>query len=187
MNQATSETTRLLMNLNAGDRAAADQLLPLIYDELRAIAGNYFRRERPDHTLQPTALVHEAYLRLLGSAEITWESRAHFLAIASRAMRRALVNHARMKRADKRGGGSSAIGLDFDVADPVTAVDTLALEEALENLALLDQRKADGVEMRYYGGMSVEETAHVLGVSVSTVEADWRLARAWLSEALSEQ
>lgn len=186
MNDPREETTRLLRQLNDGDRAAADQLMPRVYDELRAIAGAYLRRERPDHTLQPTALVHEAYMKLVG-ANSNWESRAHFFAVAARAMRNTLVNHALARKAEKRGGGAATIAIEVEpAARPKRAVDTLALDQALKDLAALDPRKAEVVELRFFGGMTVEETAHVLGVSVSTVEADWRMARAWLAHQLTE-
>lgn len=180
------DTTRLLQQLNGGNRAAAEQLMPLVYDELKALAGAFLRRERADHTLQPTALVHEAYMKLVG-ANSNWESRAHFFAVAARAMRNTLVNHALARKAEKRGGGAATIALEVEpAASPKRAIDTLALDQALKDLAALDPRKAEVVELRFFGGMTVEETAHVLSVSVSTVEADWRMARAWLAHQLSE-
>jgi RNA polymerase sigma factor (TIGR02999 family) len=180
------ETTRLLIELGRGDRSAADRLLQLVYDELRDLASAFFRRERANHTLQPTALVHEAYLRLVTPGVQNWESRAHFMAVAAKAMRNALVDHARAKKAAIRGGNTPTLLLEPDLipADG-PGFDTLALEEALDRLAALDQRKAKVVESRFFGGMTMEETALVLGVSISTVEADWRMARAWLLSDLS--
>jgi RNA polymerase sigma factor (TIGR02999 family) len=185
---ASSKTAELLVRLHAGDRSAAEQLLPLVYDELRSLAATYFRGEQPRHTLQPTALVHEAFVRLAAGSDGGWESRAHFLAVAARAMRHTLINHANAKKAAKRGGDAKRLSLSLDFAAPrQPVVDSIALEDALARLAELDRRKADVVEMRFYGGMTTEETAHVLGVSVSTVEADWRFSRAWLAADLSDE
>jgi RNA polymerase sigma factor (TIGR02999 family) len=184
---ASSNTTQLLEKLSAGDRGAADALLPLVYDQLRSLAEAYLRRERRDHTLQPTALVHEAYLKLIDQNGASWQSRAHFMAVAAKAMRQALINHALARKAVKRGGGTPVLRMSVDVpAVERSDVDPLVLSDALQRLAALDRRKADVVEMRYCGGMTSEEAAHVLGVSLSTVEADWRLARAWLSKELGE-
>ena len=187
MGPAGDETTRLLAELSQGDSAAAERLFPLVYGELRALAASFFRRERQDHTLQPTALVHEAYLRLITPNCQNWENRAHFMAVAARAMRNALVDHARAKNAAMRGGATPTLLLEPDaVPAGEPGVDTLALEEGLNNLARLDERKAKVVELRFFGGMTVEEVAHVLGVSISTVEADWRMARAWLLSELAD-
>jgi RNA polymerase sigma factor (TIGR02999 family) len=186
MNSGNQDATRLLERLNDGDAAAAHDLLPLVYDELRALAGAYFRRERPDHTLQPTALVHEAFLKLIGQTGPEWKGRAHFLAVAATAMRHTLVNHALAKKAAKRGGGAQPVLVDVDLAGTSAGgLNTLELDQALKDLAALDERKAKVVEMRFFGGMTIDETAAVLNVSVSTVEADWRMARAWLSSQLS--
>lgn len=183
----SASATQLLHDLHAGDAGAADRLLPLVYDELRALAAAYLRRERPGHTLQPTALVHEACARLLGPREDAWAGRAHFLAVAAMAMRRTLVNHALARKAEKRGGGRPVVSLDAATASaPRAEFDALVLHEALERLASLDARKARVVEMRFFAGMAMDEVAQVLGVSLSTVEADWRMARAWLSKELSE-
>jgi RNA polymerase sigma factor (TIGR02999 family) len=187
MTSRRGETTRVLRELAAGDATAAARLLPLVYDDLRAIAGNLMRRERRDHTLQPTAVVHEAFLRLAGSGHVSWESRVHFLNIAGRAMRQLLVDHARAREAAKRGGGGGRVTLDagLDVASGVTPdVDVLALHEALEQLAVEHERPARVVEMRFFGGLTAEEAAHLLGVSVPTVSEDWALARAWLHRRL---
>lgn len=179
-------TTRLLADLSAGKRSAADELLPLVYDELRAIAAGYFRRERDDHTLQPTALVHEAYLRLVQQEKSDWKNRAHFFAVAARAMRNVLVNHALARKAEKRGGGRATIQIDTDTAPThIREVDPLDLDDAVKRLHDLDQRKARVVELRFFGGLSADEVSHVLEVSLSTVEADWRLAKAWLSKELA--
>lgn len=186
MDPSNQDATRLLERLNDGDSAAAHELLPLVYDELRALAGAYFRRERADHTLQPTALVHEAFIKLIGQADAEWKGRAHFLAVAATAMRHTLVNHALAKKAVKRGGGAQSVMLDVELAGATTGgLDTLELDQALKELSNLDPRKAKVVEMRFFGGMTIEEAAAVLDVSVSTVEADWRMARAWLSSQLS--
>lgn len=185
MTEAT-HTTELLRAVSAGSRGAAEQLLPVVYEELRGLAAAYLKHERPDHTLQPTALVHEAYLRLMGENQPDWTGRAHFLAVAARAMRRALVNHALARKAEKRGGGRTIVSLDTSVSAAHDAeVDTLDLSDAIDRLAALDERKARLLEMRFFAGMTMEETAGVLGVSVSTAESDWRFARAWLAHELA--
>lgn len=163
-----------------------DALLPIVYDELRALAAACLRGERSDHTLQPTALVNEVYVKLAGQANINWSDRAHFMALAARAMRNTLVNHALARAADKRGGGVRPVLLSTSIMpSEKNAVDAVELDEALTQLAALDSRKAKVVEMRFYGGMTVEEISHVLGISISTVEADWRMARAHLSSQLA--
>jgi len=169
------------MNTNAGEasQAACDELFPLVYAELRRIAAREMRREKPGRTLQTTALVHEAYLRLLKDASLSFENRAHFLGIAARAMREILIEHARARSARKRGGGAVRLTVD-DLVAPAPSIDVLALDEALQRLARLDERHARVVELRYFGGLSVEETASALGVSPATVKRDWTLARAWL-------
>ncbi|MBW7904431.1 MAG: sigma-70 family RNA polymerase sigma factor [Phycisphaerae bacterium] len=184
-----SQTTHLLLQVRAGDEAAAADLMPLVYDELHALAAGFLRRERADHTLQPTALINEVYIRLIGEGSVDWESRAHFLAVAARAMRRLLVNHALARKAGKRGGGAGRLSLSGELASLDAGrdeVDALAIDDALKTLAGLDERKAKVIEMRFFAGMTVEEVGHVLGVSVSTVEADWRMARAWLLSQLEE-
>ncbi|MBL8880131.1 MAG: hypothetical protein JNG88_13515 [Phycisphaerales bacterium] len=186
MNSNSQDATRLLERLNDGDSAAANDLLPLVYDELRALAAAYFRRERSDHTLQPTALVHEAFIKLVGSPVNEWKGRAHFLAVAATAMRHTLVNHALAKKAIKRGGGAPGVMLDVEFAGATAGgLDALEVDQAIKDLSNLDPRKAKVVEMRFFGGMTIEEAAAVLDVSVSTVESDWRMARAWLSGQLS--
>lgn len=178
--------TRLLADLQRGDRSALDELLPIVYDELRRLADSYLSRERPDHTLQPTALVHEAYLRLVDQREVNWQNRAQFFGLAAEMMRRILVNHARDRRAAKRGGGARRLSLDeavsfFEQRD----VELVALDEALNRLAALDPQQGRIVELRFFGGLSIEETAEVLAVSPATVKRDWRMAKAWLHRAMT--
>jgi RNA polymerase sigma-70 factor, ECF subfamily len=176
---ATEEVTRLLRRWGGGDPAALDQLTPVLYRELRRVAAGHLRRERPGHTLQPTALVHETYLRLIGSDQPEWSDRAHFFAIAARHMRQILVDHARRRNARKRGGGQ-AVTLDEGLPATARPLDVIALDDALEALARLDQRKARILELHYFGGLGQEEIAAVLEVHVNTVARDLRLARAWL-------
>lgn len=181
-----TEPTKLLTGLSTGGRGAVDALLPVVYDELRALAQGYLRHERSDHTLQPTALVNEVYVKLAGQSNVNWSDRAHFMALAARAMRNTLVNHALARATDKRGGGIRPVLLSTSIMPTSNgAIDTVELDEALKNLGTLDTRKVQVVEMRFFGGMTVDEIAHVLGISVSTVEADWRMARAYLSSELS--
>ena len=173
--------TRLLVEWSDGDQAAIDRLFPIVYHELRRIARNYFRRERPDHTLQPTALVHEAFLRLIDQRSVTWQNRAHFFALAARMMRRILVNHAVSRRAAKRGGAGEAISLDEEVhSASQPKIDVLALDDALNTLARLDARQTRIVELRFFGGLTVEETAAVVDVSPATVKREWAAARLFL-------
>jgi RNA polymerase sigma factor (TIGR02999 family) len=183
------EVTRLLAAWRQGDEAALDELFPLVYDELRRIARRHLRHERAGHTLQTTALVHEAYLRLAGREEGAWESRAHFFAFAARVMRHLLVDHARRDLAVRHGGGALRVTLGEAAgvsAEPGgAAVDVLALDEALARLAALDERKCRLVELRYFGGLSAEETAAALGVSEITVKREWLKAKAWLYRELS--
>lgn len=184
---AREMTTRLLADLESGDGTAAARLLPLVYDQLRAVADSFFRRQPFDHTLQPTALVHEAYLRLINQKDAKWGSRAHFFAVASKAMRQILINHAERRAAAKRGGDRQKLALSEDlIAAPQRDIDLLALDEALTKLSALSERMGRVVELRFFGGLTVEEVAHVLDVSTRTVEGDWKTARAWLSRELSE-
>lgn len=182
--------TDLLADLSRGNKAAADRLLPVIYDDLRAMAERLMREERSGHTLQPTALVHEAYLRLVDQTRVEWRDRAHFFAVAATAIRRILVDHARTHRAAKRGGGRERVSLkaaeaaEAAAAAPARDVDLPALDEALSRLAAFDARKSRIVELRFFAGLSIEETGEVLGVSHATVERDWSLARAWLYREL---
>jgi RNA polymerase sigma-70 factor (ECF subfamily) len=184
------DVTELLAQAGAGDSTAASRLMTLVYEELRGVAGGYLRGQRAGHTLQPTALVHEAFLKLTDKTNPRWNDRAHFFALAARAMRQILIDHARGKDAAKRGGGGGEgawrrVTLDVAVAPSGhTDIDVLALDESLETLARLDPRQAQIVEMRFFGGLTVQEAADVLGVSVPTVELDWRMARAWLSRRL---
>lgn len=179
--------TQVLAEWRRGDEAALDRLAPLIYPELRRIAGRQLRRERPDHTLQPTALVHEVFLQLVDQRHATWENRAQFFAVAAHLMRRILVDHARSRHALKRGGAITKVALDVravDVsADPIAA-EVLAVDQALERLAQQDPDQARIVELRFFAGLSVEETAHVMQRSARTVKREWRLAKAWLFREL---
>ena len=182
------DVTRLLIQLTDGNRTVLDELLPLVYSELRSLAANYLRRERSSHTLQPTALVHEAYLRLVDQNQVRWQNRAHFFGVAAQMMRRILVDHARGHNAEKRGGEIPKLSLDenVDVTDE-RATDLIALDDALTALAALDEQKSRIVELRFFGGLSVEETAEVLGVSAPTVKRQWRMAKAWLYGQVSKQ
>ena len=183
------DVTPLLLAWGAGDQSAGERLLPAVYAELRRQAARAMRRESSEHTLQATALVHEAYLRLVDQRRVVWRSRAHFFGVAAQVMRRILVDHARERRAAKRGGGLPPLALgDADAAAAPAAeqgVDVLALHEALERLAALDPDQARLVELRYFGGLSIEETAEALGVSPATVKREWAIARAWLRRELS--
>jgi RNA polymerase sigma factor (TIGR02999 family) len=180
------EVTRLLAATAKGDRAAYDELLPLVYDELCGIAHRHLRGERPGHTLATTDLVHEAYFALVGIERVSWVDRAHFLAVAARAMRRVLIDHAKARSAKKRGGGHQRADLDVD-ALPASMPDelVLALDDALQRLEQRDERYGRVVECRFYAGMSIEETASALEVSPATVKRHWSMARAWLHRELS--
>jgi RNA polymerase sigma-70 factor (ECF subfamily) len=176
----SGEVTQLLQAARGGDENAARRLIPVVYQELRRLAGRYMREERRDHTLQPTALVHEAYLRLVEQAGVDWQNRAHFLGIAAQMMHRILVDHARGHARMKRGGEQIRVPLEEAIVLPVNDGQLLALDEALHRLAKIDPRQSRIVELRFFGGLSVEETAEVLGVSPKTVKRDWSVARAWL-------
>lgn len=183
---APHEVTRLLHELSGGDESAMARLMPLIYEELRGIAAREMRRERGEHTLQPTALVHEAFLRLVDKPDLSWQSRAHFLNIAAQAMRRILVEHARRRRAQKRGGGAERITLDEEFQAPGHGNADLAdLDEALERLSAIDPRKGRVVELRFFAGLSVEETARLLAISEATVKREWQFAKAWIQRELA--
>lgn len=175
-----ADATRLIARLRDGDQDAASELLPIVYDELRARAGAFFRGQRSDHTLQPTALVHEAFLKLAQSESNNWLNRANFCAVAATAMRQILADHARAKMTAKRGGGMRRQVTTIAAPSSDGAVDLLALHEALEKLADIDARQAHIVELRFFGGLTIEETAAVLDVSESVVERSWRRSRAWL-------
>ena len=180
------EVTELLQAWSEGNVAARDLLMPLVYEDLRRRASAYLRRERPGHTLQPTALVHEAYLRLVDQRRVEWRNRAQFFGVAAEMMRRVLVDHARANRAARRSGLFSRVTLDPEMAvtQPVD-VDVLDLDAALERLAAFDRRKSQIAELRFFGGLSLKEAGDVLNVSLATVERDWQVARAWLFDALS--
>lgn len=184
--QATNEITRLLADWSKGDQAALDQLTPLVYQELHKLAHAYLNRERSGHTLQPTALIHEAYLRLIDQNIEKWQSRTHFYGVAAHLMRQILVEHARSRSAGKRGGGIVNLALDeaLDYSQD-QAAELIALDDALTSLAAFDARKCRVIELRYFGGLSVEETAEVLNISVPTVVRDQRMAQAWLHRELN--
>ena len=178
--------THLLKEWSDGDERALDKLTPLVYEELRRQAARYLRRERAGHTLQTTGLINEAYLRLIDAKDVRWQSRAHFFAIAANLMRRVLVDHARRRDAEKRGGEHLRLTLDETLAVTSTPdVDVLAIDEALNKLAIIDSQQAQVVELRFFSGLSVEETAAALGVSPATVKRDWSVARAWLRREIS--
>lgn len=181
MEDQSANITGLLRAAASGDRRDVDALMSAIYADLRRLAESQLRSERQDHTLQPTALVHEAYLRLVSQHSTDWKDRAHFFAIAARVIRRILVDHARQKQAHKRGGGQQRVALDpAEFAEPGTDPDLVALDEALETLAGIDPRQAQIVEMRFFGGLTVEEIAECLGIGRRSVDREWAAARAWL-------
>ncbi len=184
MESSPGEVTSLLLELKQGNRAAEDRLVPLVYKELRRIAGIYLRREDRNHSLQPTALVHEAYLRLTRIEEIDWQSRSHFYAVSATLMRRILVDHARAQNARKRDGGELVPLYEMFIAAPGRTPEILALDEALHRLAGLDERQSKIVEMRFFAGMTEEEIGEALGISTRTVKRAWRVARAWLYSEL---
>jgi RNA polymerase sigma factor (TIGR02999 family) len=179
------QVTQLLIDWGNGDENALQQLIPLVHDELRRVARRHMAHERAQHTLQATALVNEAYMRLIDIRQVRWQNRAHFFAMSARLMRRILVDFARSRRYQKRGGGAQKVSLDEAlIVSPEPGSDLVALDEALTALAAVDQRKAQVVEMRFFGGLSVEETAEALHVSRDTVMRDWKLAKAWLLREL---
>jgi RNA polymerase sigma factor (TIGR02999 family) len=181
------DLTGLLIEWRRGDAAALDKLTPLVYDEIRRIAHRYMQSERKGHTLQTTALVHEAYLRLADQQKIQWQDRAHFFAVTAQVMRRILIDHARRRRYAKRGGGTQQVTFDESFAmTSQRARELAALDEALDDLAKIDPRKSRVVELRYFGGLNLEEAAEVLGVSVMTVRRDWRAAKAWLFRRMKD-
>ncbi len=184
--RATEQITRLLAGWGRGEAAALDELAPLIYDELHRIAHRYMRRERPGQTLQTSALINEAYIRLLDQREAHWQNRAHFFAIASKLMRRILVDQARKRKYAKRGGNAQQVSLNEEMAAPGgRETDIVALDDALKDLETVDERKSRIVDLRFFGGLSLEEIAEALGISVPTVEREWRAARAWLHKAMT--
>lgn len=186
MTSTPDEITQLLLAWNHGDQRARDELTPLIYDELRRLARGLLRRERPGHSLQPTALVHEAFLRLIDQNQVNWQNRAHFFGAAARLMRQILINHAEARRAAKRGGETERVSLnDVDHSAPGQEIDLIALDEALGRLERLDPQQGRIVEMRYFSGLTIDEIAEAIGVSPATVKRDWSMARAWLRRELS--
>jgi RNA polymerase sigma factor (TIGR02999 family) len=184
--QPSGEVTQLLSDARQGAPGAHDQLFSIVYTELRRIAANYMRREREDHTLQATALVHEAYMQLVDQTRVNWQSRAHFFGVAAQLMRRILVDHARNQGAQKRGGNAQVLSIEDNIgiaSVPEVAFDEL--DEALNRLQALDPDQAKLVELRFFGGLTVEEAAEVMGISTATVEREWRMARAWLHQQLT--
>ncbi len=187
MSTNNGDITQMLVELTDGNQDVVNEILPHIYSELRRLAGSYLRRERSDHTLQPTALVHEAYMKLIDQRNVKWQNRAHFFGIAAQVMRRILMDHARKHLANKRGGDADILPLEEEilVVSHDKSAELIALDEALEQLATFDPQKARIVELRYFGGLSIEETAEVLGVSVPTINRHWKTAKAWLYSELS--
>jgi RNA polymerase sigma-70 factor, ECF subfamily len=182
------EVTQLLVDWGNGNQAALDRLMPLVYTELRQLAHRYMRRERPGHTMQTTALIHEAYLRLVDQNQVRWQHQAHFFGIAARLMRHILIEHARSHTRAKRGGGVGTISLDeAAIVSQARATELLALDDALERLATIDPRKSQVVELRFFGGLSVEEAAQVLNIAPNTVLRDWRMAKAWLRREINHE
>jgi len=177
------DVTRLLLSWSQGNQAALDELMPLVYGELRRLASAYLRRERSNHTLQSTALVHEAFMRLVNQQEVQWRNRAHFFAIAAQMIRRILVDYARAQHTEKRGSGSVKLELDEAMAAPLASgfdLDLLALNDALDQLSQLDARQSRIVELRFFAGLSIEETAEVMKLSPASIKREWNTARAWL-------
>ncbi len=187
MTSSAANVTQLLLDWRNGDQHALDALMPLVYDELRTIAKRYMSRERSGHTLQTGALINEAYLRLVDKQDVPWQNRTHFFAIAARIMRNLLVDHARAKQMAKRGGGALQISLNEALVggDPEVTFDLLALDQALSRLSEIDERKCRIVELRFFGGLSAEETAGALGLSEITIKREWLKAKAWLFRELS--
>jgi len=188
MAEANDAITEILLAWGDGDEAALERLMPIVYAELRRLAHHYMNREREGHTLQTTALVNEAFLKLIDSSRVRWQNRAHFFAVSAQLMRRILVDFARSRRYQKRGGAAQRISLDdAPLVTPERGGDLIALDDALTALAAIDKRKSEVVELRFFGGLSVEETAEALKVSPDTVMRDWRLAKAWLLRELSNE
>jgi RNA polymerase sigma factor (TIGR02999 family) len=182
---SAKDVTQLLLDWSSGDRAALDQLMPLVYDELHRLADLYMRRERPDHTLQPTALVHEAYLRLIDQTRVQWQNRAHFVGVAARLMRRILAQHAQRYQAVKRGAAGRKVPLDeATVLTEEQAAEVIAADDALTSLAAIDPQQSRIVELRFFGGLTIEEAAEVMGISPATVKREWRVAKAWLQREI---
>lgn len=188
MTPPRGEVTGLLAELRSGNKEALAKLIPLVYDELHRLAEHYMRNERVGHTLQPTALINEAYLRLASAEKANWQHRAHFVAVAAGTMRRVLIDHARKQKAAKRGGKQAALPLEDspEFLSEERSEELIALDEALTRLQELDSRQSQVVELRFFGGLTVEETAEVLGISPKTVKRDWAVARAWLHGEMSK-
>ncbi len=188
MEENSQHITQLLNQWSDGDAEVLDDLLPLVYKELRRQAAGYLRRERSDHTLQPTALINEAYLKLIDQRDVKWQNRAHFFAIAAQAMRRILVDYARDRHREKRGGAAENLPIDeaLTIVSQEKSVDLVALDEALNNLAQFDERQAKVVELRYFSGLSIDEAAEVLNVSNVTIRRDWNMAKAWLHQEITK-
>ncbi|MGI8640297.1 MAG: sigma-70 family RNA polymerase sigma factor [Pyrinomonadaceae bacterium] len=182
------EITRMLQEWSGDNQAVLDDLMPLVYEELRRQASRYLRRERAGHTLQTTALIHEAYLRLIDQRDVNWQNRAHFFGIAAQAMRRILVDYARERHREKRGGATENLPLDdaLLVISEERSIDLVALDEALTRLAKFDEQQARVVELRYFSGLSIEETAEVLKISTATVKRDWNMSKAWLKQEITK-
>lgn len=179
--------TGLLLDWRSGDREALGKLMPIVYDELHRQAARYLRNERSDHTLQATALVHEAYLQLIDQSRVNWQNRAHFFGAAAQAMRRILVDHARAHQAEKRGAGEEKLPLNDALGiHSKRSADLIALDDALKTLANLDSQQCQVVELRYFGGLSIEETAEVLGISPATVKREWNVAKVWLHHEIKK-
>ena len=188
MTASPHEVTQLLLDWSSGNQAALDRLMPLVDRELNRLAHHYMRRENPGHTLQTTALVNEAYLKLIDQKNVQWKNRAHFFALAAQLMRRILVDHARSRKYAKRGGGAHKVSLDEAmIGSPQRGQDLIALDEALSRLAAIDPRKGKVVELRFFGGLSVEETAEALQISPVTVMREWSMAKAWLYNSLNNE
>ncbi len=187
MTQQIQNVTTLLLDWSRGDKAALDQIVPIVYDELRRQAARFLRREQAGHTLQTTALIHEAYIRLVDQRNVKWQNRAHFFGIAAQLMRRILVDHARTKKRAKRGGSGIRVSMtDATLVTKGRDLDAVALDEALDKLAVLDPQQARVVELRFFSGLTVEETAEVLSISAATVKRDWSMAKAWLHREITD-
>ena len=188
MEDNSQQITQLLNQWSNGDAEVLDDLLPLVYKELRRQASSYLRRERSNHTLQPTALINEAYLKLIDQSDVKWQNRAHFFAIAAQAMRRILVDYARERKREKRGGAAENLPLEeaLTIVSQEKSIDLVALDDALDKLAKFDERQAKVVELRYFSGLSIDETAEVLNVSNVTIRRDWNMAKAWLHQEITK-
>jgi len=188
MTASLKDVTQLLVHWGKGDKQALDRLMPLVYDELHRMASRYLRRERPGHTLQTTALINEAYLRIVDQNRVNWQNRAHFFGVAAQMMRRILVDHARSHLYAKRGGGAQKLTLDEAIATPQERdLDLVALDDALTALAEIDPQQSRIIELRFFGGLTIEETAEVLSISPATVKRDWNMAKAWLYGEISNR